>query len=276
MPEADQQPARMAAARIARARKGTARLLRHRPSADAVRADSGKIRRCTTPPSWPNCPTAAMTRIGGLIAAVQNGISKKSGKPYSMVTLEDLEGSVQVLCMNENYDKFRELLEAEQGHSRHRRSQYRRGQAEDFPAGNHAAGGRAAEIHQAGPFAPAHGASEAGGPGLRARTGRGASGQVPAVPVLSCGPAARSFSSRPTNSSPSRRRCELQQEADDALRRGNLLREGGHEPARARTKTMGEAGGREWRGRVMSEAGDRGSKCDQEGITLSSSTPRPA
>jgi DNA polymerase-3 subunit alpha len=54
----------------------------------------------------------SLTRIGGLIAAVQNGISKKSGKPYSMVTLEDLEGSVQILCMNENYDKYRELLVA--------------------------------------------------------------------------------------------------------------------------------------------------------------------
>ncbi len=52
----------------------------------------------------------SLTRIGGLIAAVQNGVSKKSGKPYAMVTLEDLEGSVQVLCMNENYDKYRELL----------------------------------------------------------------------------------------------------------------------------------------------------------------------
>ncbi|HEX5220440.1 MAG TPA: DNA polymerase III subunit alpha [Verrucomicrobiae bacterium] len=52
-----------------------------------------------------------MTRIGGLIAAVQHGVSKKSGKPYSMVTLEDLQGSVQVLVMNENYDKFRPLLE---------------------------------------------------------------------------------------------------------------------------------------------------------------------
>ena len=56
-------------------------------------------------------PNRSMTRIGGLIAAVQNGISKKSGKPYSMVTLEDLEGIVQILCMNENYDKFRSLLE---------------------------------------------------------------------------------------------------------------------------------------------------------------------
>ncbi len=52
----------------------------------------------------------SLTRIGGLIAAVQNGISKKSGKPYALVTLEDLEGSVQILCMNENYDKYRELF----------------------------------------------------------------------------------------------------------------------------------------------------------------------
>jgi DNA polymerase-3 subunit alpha len=55
-------------------------------------------------------PNRSLTRIGGLIAAAQHGVSRKSGKPYSMVTLEDLEGSVQVLVMNENYDKFRELL----------------------------------------------------------------------------------------------------------------------------------------------------------------------
>jgi DNA polymerase-3 subunit alpha len=53
----------------------------------------------------------SLTRIGGMIAAVQNGLSKKSGKPYSLVTLEDLAGSVQVLCFNENYDKYRELLQ---------------------------------------------------------------------------------------------------------------------------------------------------------------------
>ena len=52
-------------------------------------------------------PNRSLTRIGGLIAAVTHGFSKKSGKPYSMVTLEDLEGSVQLLVMNENYDKFR-------------------------------------------------------------------------------------------------------------------------------------------------------------------------
>jgi DNA polymerase-3 subunit alpha len=55
-------------------------------------------------------PSRSLTRIGGLIAAVQHSVSKKSGKPYSMVTLEDLEGSVQILCMNENYEKYRMLL----------------------------------------------------------------------------------------------------------------------------------------------------------------------
>src|SRR5207237_302427 len=55
-------------------------------------------------------PHRSMTRIGGLIAAVQNGVSKKTNKPYSMVTLEDLEGSVQVLVMNENYDRYRDLI----------------------------------------------------------------------------------------------------------------------------------------------------------------------
>jgi DNA polymerase-3 subunit alpha len=48
-----------------------------------------------------------------MIAAAQHGFSKKSGKPYSMVTLEDLEGSVQMLVMNE-HEKFRPMLEVNQ------------------------------------------------------------------------------------------------------------------------------------------------------------------
>ncbi|MEI7806929.1 MAG: DNA polymerase III subunit alpha [Verrucomicrobiota bacterium] len=52
----------------------------------------------------------SMTRIGGMISVVSHGVSKKSGKPYSMVTLEDLDGSVQLLVMND-YDKYRPLLE---------------------------------------------------------------------------------------------------------------------------------------------------------------------
>jgi len=64
----------------------------------------------TTTAKLPELPNRALTRIGGLIAAVQTGVSKKSNRPYVIATLEDLEGSVQVLCLNENYDKYRELL----------------------------------------------------------------------------------------------------------------------------------------------------------------------
>ena len=52
-----------------------------------------------------------LTRLGGMIAAVQDGVSKKSGKAYSLVTLEDLVGSVQILLINDNHEKFRPLLE---------------------------------------------------------------------------------------------------------------------------------------------------------------------
>ena len=55
-------------------------------------------------------PNRSLTRIGGMIGAVTHGTSKKSGKPYAMVTLEDLEGSVQLLVMND-YEKFRPMLE---------------------------------------------------------------------------------------------------------------------------------------------------------------------
>jgi DNA polymerase-3 subunit alpha len=55
-------------------------------------------------------PNRSMTRLGGLITAVQNGYSKKTNKPYAMVTLEDMEGSVQVLCTNETYERCRYLL----------------------------------------------------------------------------------------------------------------------------------------------------------------------
>jgi DNA polymerase-3 subunit alpha len=65
----------------------------------------------TTTAKLGELPNRSLTRIGGMIAAVSHGISKKSGKPYSMVTLEDLDGSVQLLVMND-YDKFRPLLEA--------------------------------------------------------------------------------------------------------------------------------------------------------------------
>ena len=55
-------------------------------------------------------PNRSVARLGGLVSAVQQGVSKKSGKPYAMVTIEDLTGNVQLLAMNESYDKFRELF----------------------------------------------------------------------------------------------------------------------------------------------------------------------
>ncbi|MDP6306708.1 MAG: DNA polymerase III subunit alpha [Verrucomicrobiota bacterium] len=51
-----------------------------------------------------------VTRVGGLIATVQRGISRRTNKPYAIATVEDFKGSFQVLCMNENYDKYQELL----------------------------------------------------------------------------------------------------------------------------------------------------------------------
>ncbi len=53
----------------------------------------------------------SLTRLGGMIAAVQSGISKKSGKPYALVTLEDLDGSIPILCFNDCYDKSRDRLQ---------------------------------------------------------------------------------------------------------------------------------------------------------------------
>jgi len=55
-----------------------------------------------------------MTRLGGLVTEVVKGISKKTAKPYALVTIEDMEGSVQLLCINENYEKFAGLLQPNQ------------------------------------------------------------------------------------------------------------------------------------------------------------------
>ena len=54
----------------------------------------------------------SMTRAGGMVSAVQSGFSKKSGKPYAMLTIEDTEGTFQILCMNENFDRNKHLFEA--------------------------------------------------------------------------------------------------------------------------------------------------------------------
>ena len=48
----------------------------------------------------------SMTRTCGMISSVMKGISKKSGKPYAMIHMEDKEESCSILLVNENYEKF--------------------------------------------------------------------------------------------------------------------------------------------------------------------------
>ncbi len=51
-----------------------------------------------------------MVRVGAMVSGVQQGFSKKSGKAYAMVTMEDLHGTMQMLLMNENHERFRDLV----------------------------------------------------------------------------------------------------------------------------------------------------------------------
>ena len=59
-------------------------------------------------------PGKSMTRICALVNSVQKGISKKSGKAYAMVQLEDRDASCSMLLVNENYEKYADMLEEDQ------------------------------------------------------------------------------------------------------------------------------------------------------------------
>ena len=162
MPEAISQLAGMAPARIARARKRTARVLRHRPSADAFCAASWKNMRCTTRARLAQLQTAALTRIGGMIAAVQHGVLKEERQTLRHGHAGRSRRHRAGALHERELRQIPRAARAEQSHSRHRRSQQRRRQAQDFSAGNHAAGRRAAPLYQAGSLAPAYGAPDAG------------------------------------------------------------------------------------------------------------------
>jgi len=56
-------------------------------------------------------PPRTLSRIGGMISSVQKGMSKKSGKPYCMVAIEDLHGSFTMLLINETFEKYIDLME---------------------------------------------------------------------------------------------------------------------------------------------------------------------
>jgi hypothetical protein len=136
----------------------------------------------------------AMTRIGGLVVECKKAFLKKSGKPYAMVTLEDLEGSVQILCLNENYDKFINLLVPKKallvtGEVNLSEDKPKIFPQEIIPLED------APHLYQASASAPANGAPD--GRDLEARGNLPApSRQMPACFFASSGPAAKSCSSK--------------------------------------------------------------------------------
>ncbi len=55
-------------------------------------------------------PSRTVTRVGGLVAEVRRGVSKKNDRPYLIATLEDLSGTVQLLCTGEGFDEHAPAL----------------------------------------------------------------------------------------------------------------------------------------------------------------------
>ncbi len=78
---------------------------------------SGSSTCCPTAPtarsvSWwstRSAPTAATVTVSGLVTSVQRKITKK-GDPWAMVTLEDLEGAIEVLLFPSSYQLASTLL----------------------------------------------------------------------------------------------------------------------------------------------------------------------
>ena len=55
-------------------------------------------------------PNRTVTRVGGLVTEVRRGVSKKSDRPYLIATLDDLAGTVELLCTGDNYDQHAQAL----------------------------------------------------------------------------------------------------------------------------------------------------------------------
>ncbi|MCS7089140.1 MAG: DNA polymerase III subunit alpha [Verrucomicrobiota bacterium] len=56
-------------------------------------------------------PPRTATRLGGLIVSVQEGFSRKSNRPYLTATLEDMTGTVQLLCFEDASERCRAVLQ---------------------------------------------------------------------------------------------------------------------------------------------------------------------
>ena len=120
-----QQPARMAAARTARARKGVARILRHRPSADAVRADSGEIRAG----EHGEARGAAESQPDAHRRIDRRG-AKRRVEEERQALLDGHARRPRRLGADSLHERelrqISRIAHAQQGHPRHRRSEHRR------------------------------------------------------------------------------------------------------------------------------------------------------
>ncbi|RME95717.1 MAG: DNA polymerase III subunit alpha [Verrucomicrobia bacterium] len=56
-------------------------------------------------------PERAVHRVGGLVAALQKGVSRKTNRPYAIATVEDKTGVLRLLCLDENYDRYGSVLQ---------------------------------------------------------------------------------------------------------------------------------------------------------------------
>ena len=64
----------------------------------------------TTAKQLRGLPDRKLIKIGGMITHVKEGTAKKSGKPYAVATLEDITGNIQLLSVNDAFEKTRPYL----------------------------------------------------------------------------------------------------------------------------------------------------------------------
>ena len=101
----------MDAARKDVVRKRAARVLCHRPSARRLRAARSRAGNYQTIASLGDLEDRARFAIAGAIAQVDRKFTKKEGKPFAVVWLEDLTGILEVVLWNESYTPVAASLE---------------------------------------------------------------------------------------------------------------------------------------------------------------------
>lgn len=64
----------------------------------------------TTTKQLKSLPDRKIVKLGGVITQLKGGTAKKSGKPYAVATLEDITGTIQLLCVNDGFEKTQQVL----------------------------------------------------------------------------------------------------------------------------------------------------------------------